>query len=385
MPLDDDDPDKWILQEHTKVKHRILQKYLVPWTRILSSGNPRIHYFDGFAGRGRYEDGEPGSPLLAMDVANRLSDGFEEFLCTFVEKNPNNYEDLVDAVEEKSEECGDNIEIIHRDSEFEEVIEEIIEELDGNEILPSFFFIDPFGYNAMPFEIVSDILNLRDTGVELFLTFMVRDIRRFLSSPGHEDSITRILGTEEWKEIPESHDNKEEEILKIYERQLKTVAGAKYVWPFEMKMPERKETVYYLIHVTNHFKGHKIMKHVMYKEGAKDQFAYLGPDHYAYDSGQQTLFESSNTEDTRISDLADFLFERFEGQRLTFWEVMKKSYTETNYIEEHYRKAIKHLADEHRVTIHRFPERTNGTKERGVGHDDEITFERQYQDLTSFC
>lgn len=386
MPLDDDDPDKWVLKEHTKVKHRLLRKYLVPWTRILSSQNPRIHYFDGFAGRGAYEEGEPGSPLLAMDVADRHSDLYDEFLCTFVEKNESNFNDLATTVDEKEEFCSDKIKVHKHQNAFADVSREIIDGIDdGNEIIPSFFFIDPFGYKAVPFEMISEIINLRSTGVEVFLTFMVRDIRRFLSSNGHEDSITSILGTDEWKDLREDQgvDNLEEEILKIYEKRLKEVAGAKYVWPFEMKLPEKRETVYYLVHVTNHFKGFKTMKDVMFNEGAEDQFAYLGPDHYAYDSEQQTLFDMTGGEDERVNDLKEYLDKELHGERMTFLEVMERTYQNTDLITKHYRKAIKKLADENRAQIFNHPEEKKGTH-TGLGEDDKVEFDSKSESLDSF-
>lgn len=377
MPLPDDADEKWVLREHTEVKHKILRKYFTSWTRVLSSTNDRIHYFDGFAGRGRYEDGQPGSPLVALDAADRNGDLFEEMLCTFVELNESNHCDLQEAVDEKKSEIdSDNITVKMANASFEEVVEEIIEELNGNIIVPSFFFVDPFGYNSMPFETVSELINLRDTGVELFLTFMIRDIRRFLNDEGHENSITRILGTEEWKNTRDS-DDKEEEILKIYENQLKQEAGVRYVWPFEMKLPERRETVYYLIHATNHFKGFKIMKDVMFNAGAEDRFAYLGPDHYAYDDSQATLFDTAGTEDGRIENLATYLFDQLEGEEMSFWEVMKQTYTETDLIEKHYRDAIYLLEERHKVTIKNQPNERNGT-ESGLQQDDTVLFQRKY-------
>lgn len=381
MPLPDDADEKWILKEHTEVKHEILEKYLVPWVRILSSSNPRVHYFDGFAGRGTYEGGEPGSPLLAMKVADRNSQLFEEFLCTFVELNENNFTDLEEVVEKERERCTDKISISTRNAAFEDVIDEMVSELDGGPIIPSFFFVDPFGYNAMPFETVADIFKLRDAGVEVFLTFMVRDIRRFLGDEGHADSITRILGTDEWRDIPDDVD-KGEEILKIYRRQLREEAGVDYVWPFEMKMADRSETVYYLIHATNHFRGFKIMKDVMFNAGAEDRFAYLGPDHYAYDGEQTKLFETTGTEDQRVSDLSEFLYDRFEGEKLSFSEVMKQTYTDTNLIEKHYREGIYRLEELHKLTIHNRPE--EGGSENGLQGADVVEFGEKYRGLDNF-
>jgi three-Cys-motif partner protein len=60
--VSDRDPLKWIYKEHTRVKHELLDKYLGGWIPILGSRNDRLLIFDGFAGRGEYEDGTPGSP-----------------------------------------------------------------------------------------------------------------------------------------------------------------------------------------------------------------------------------------------------------------------------------------------------------------------------------
>jgi len=381
MPLPDSADEKWELQEHTAVKHEILQKYLTPWTQILSSGFDRVHYFDGFAGRGRYEDGEPGSPVLAMRAADRHAENLEQFLCTFVELNDENFQDLEAVVEEEEKNCTDKVQVITENAKFEDVVDDITADLDG-EIIPSFFFVDPFGYEGMPFETVADIINLREEGVEVFLTYMVRDIRRFLTSEDHEDSITRILGTDEWKQYKNT-ENKEEKILKLYERQLRKEAGAEYVWPFEMKMPERSETVYYLIHATNHFKGFKVMKDIMFNAGAEDNFAYLGPDHYAYEDEQASIFDITESADSRIEDLADFLFDELEGENMTFFNVMKETYEETDLIEPHYRDAVKHLRDIGKATIHNCPDEYNGTI-NGLGHDDWVEFERENHSLGSF-
>ena len=59
----------WKLEPHTKAKHDILRKYLQAWFPILSSWRRRVVYYDGFAGPGRYEGGEAGSPLIAIEVA----------------------------------------------------------------------------------------------------------------------------------------------------------------------------------------------------------------------------------------------------------------------------------------------------------------------------
>lgn len=56
------------------LKHAILSRYLVQFTAKTGSRSPqgRVAFVDGHAGEGRYEDGEPGSPALAIKTAKDL-------------------------------------------------------------------------------------------------------------------------------------------------------------------------------------------------------------------------------------------------------------------------------------------------------------------------
>ena len=50
----------WPLEPHTTGKHLVLRAYLNAWLPILSSGNSRVLFIDGFAGPGEYAGGEEG-------------------------------------------------------------------------------------------------------------------------------------------------------------------------------------------------------------------------------------------------------------------------------------------------------------------------------------
>ena len=68
----DNDLDKWIYKEHTRVKHELLDKYLGGWLPILGRWNRRLIIVDGFAGRGEYADGSDGSPVIILRKAAEL-------------------------------------------------------------------------------------------------------------------------------------------------------------------------------------------------------------------------------------------------------------------------------------------------------------------------
>ena len=65
----------------TKAKLELLGHYLGAWFGILANapnanGTHRfdeIAYLDGFCGRGEYEDGQEGSPLIAVRFANSVA------------------------------------------------------------------------------------------------------------------------------------------------------------------------------------------------------------------------------------------------------------------------------------------------------------------------
>ena len=210
---------------------------------------------------------------------------------------------------------------------------------------------------------------------EVFITFMVGKIRRFLSDSDKENAITRALGTENWKHIRNLNEseNIESQILKLYTSKLKNDAGAEYVFPFRMMHPDRRLTAYYLIHTTNNFKGLKVMKDIMFGSGSKGNFAYLGQDHYGFGDNQQSLTESTGAKDARIDQLEEYLLKMFSGEQLRLWDILKHTYAETDLIEKHYRKALKNLEERGEIQILNFPERPDGT-ENGLQTDDEILF-----------
>lgn len=385
----DDDPEKQKMKGQTEVKHNILEKYLQPWLLKITEIDQEIRYVDGFAGWGRYDDDSPGSPIIAMDVARgiidddygRIATKLDFFFCDFIEANDANFADLKSEVDAAREDCPRQIKPRCIHSEFEDYARDYIDKKSNNS-QPAFFFIDPFGFKGLPFDVVNQLLNLRSTGMEVFITFTSGEMARFLSSDDHEIAISEILGTDRWEDEIEPELEKEEaaqELVRIYEEQLRNEAEVEYVWPFRMSRANKRETVYHLVHATNHFDGFKLMKDIMYREGADDKFAYLGPDHYPYIDQQQDLgsFGGEDKEEQRIQELSNWLHERFQDRTdpISLWDMMEETYEETTLIEPHYRSAGKLLSQQGKADIINHQDKPNGTK-TGFGTDDEIKFYR---------
>lgn len=368
-------PEKWIYKEHTKVKHILLKKYLYAWIPILGRWNPIICYFDGFAGRGEYKDEKTGevlnvgSPILALKVADKKAEYLDKIVCVFVESDIENYENLEEAIEREKPNMKNlkKIKIIMENAEFARVCDKILERLEEEKctLVPSFFFVDPFGFNGIPFTIIKKILSNPKT--EIFFNFMARDIARFIKLPQLEDNFTELFGTEEWKSLMTLH-NREQAVVELYRKQLHEDAGVTYSLHFKVSESDKLRTLYYLIHATNNFKGHGIMKGIMFNQSAHGSFAYLGPNDVS-ERSQIRLFDINDT-----GQLKRYLDKRFKGETLTFNGILERVcipwYSEPPYIEKHYRQALKKFEEKGKIGVERVTSKT----EKGLSGEDKITF-----------
>lgn len=345
MPLADDDPKKWIYKEHTEVKHEILRKYLETWVRIVGRYHGTVCFFDCFAGRGIYANGEIGSPLITMRAVKDVKQKFD-FLknveLTFIESNKNNYENLVKVIQDEISRdpygySGITIKNIINE-EFANVGNDIVQDCRH----PSFFFIDPFGFSGVPFDIIKKILAIPRT--EVFINFMVEFVYRFLTSKGHARSIEELYGISNVRSLTESeygHLDLEAALLKIYRKQLHDAANAKFTFPFKVNADEKLKTTYYLVHATNSFKGCEVMKNVMYNAGTKKQFGYLGPA-----EGQMALGNFDNLE-----YLQEYLADFFNEQSLTFEDIRMRTANDLPYVTGDYKTALLQLEGKSKILI----------------------------------
>ena len=347
LPLSDSDPKKWPYKVHTKVKHEILFKYLKSWINVLGGKWQKICYFDCFAGRGMYEDGSDGSPIIALKAINDLKQNrnhIQDVICTFIEKDKLNYDNLckvIDAELSRDPTAYSSITVMPPiNDEFVNVASKITKK--SKKLPPSFFFIDPFGFSGVSFQTIKDILSIPKT--EVFINFMIRDVNRFLSSSNHQRSIEDLFGIDDvMGVIGSQYSDVEPEtaLLKLYRKQLHENAGVKFTFPFKVNEDEKLQTTYYLIHATNNLLGCEIMKSIMYKAGTKGRFGYLGPA-----EGQMALTNFDN-----LSEFKNYLRNMFDGQTFSFEDIRIKTINETMYLEKDYKDALKELEAESKVSI----------------------------------
>lgn len=340
---------------HTAVKHAILKDYVGAWAGILGSWNRKIIFIDGFCGPGYYEDdGEThdGSPIIALRVAEHFVDKFDMY-CLFID----NDQEHCDELECRISELGFKAKYDVVCSTFEETVSDILGRVDR--LAPAFCFIDPFGYSGLPLELIKDFLGR--PGTETFINFMYEPISRFIAVESQHPHMDELFGTDEWREVIRKDLRKEDResfLRDLYRNQLSNCA--KYVWPFQLKNPDKDFTYYYLFHCTNHHKGIIEMKKVMYQTGTVGTYSYQGKE-----SLQRSLFSTEPITD----ELEDYLLKEFSGKEMAYEKIVVAT-LDSPFIDKHYKEVLNKLRQG--GIIQKRPVTTKGL--RGFSGDDVAVF-----------
>ena len=371
--LPDHDPDKWIYTQHTAAKHEILHRYLGAWLPILGSAHPKLVIYDGFAGRGRYEGGEDGSPVLTFKRACEAVDAerAQQVSIRCVEYSRDNYAYLMGVIGELSHQ---GVTIEARNDRFDVVANEVADHEHvirkrRERVPPIFFFADPFGFSGIHLETLGRLLAVKRW--EVLLTFMVRDMRRFLEQRNFEAPLTAFFGGETWKECADAED-REQCLLLRFSQTVRERGIARFALPFRVFEDERRQTLYYLVHLTNEPLGMREMKKAMIKTSPEMTFwpvTVRPPAQLELDTAEQPPFP----------ELQRHLQATYGDQRMTFEELLNLDYPEGLWLEPKYRTAIKDMASrEAGARIHRKePLTPKGRVATGLDLVDEVEFDPQ--------
>lgn len=272
MPAEDRDPNKWRSRQNTRVKHDILFEYLKGFIPVLSAGNraeplSMLHYVDSRAGRGWYEGGEPGSPIVAMRVGQELHEYLGQYRedpvyleCYNIEYDRENFDSLereIDAVRDRFPSVG----VRNFFGPFEEHSDEILDLIPSGE--PTFVFIDPFGYLGV--ELQEVLRFLQRPRSEVFVTFMSDLIGRYMTDPNRDEGMKKVFDTDEWRIlIGLQGTSQQTAAVELYARQLIKRAREQgkrvYVFPINVAYENRPGDMYHLVHVSQHPKARVVME-----------------------------------------------------------------------------------------------------------------------------
>jgi three-Cys-motif partner protein len=165
-------------------KHDLLRRYLPRFAGKTGSVTKGVVYLDGYAGRGRYQDGTPASAERILQIAEKQGVIGINYRLFFYESNPRSYAILKPVVDEYVARG------VQAEAFRNEVIEGLVDVIAAAAGMPLFLFLDPCGL-GVPFDVLVNTLTGPRANkwppTEMLLNFSLEAVRRIA---GHVASLT---------------------------------------------------------------------------------------------------------------------------------------------------------------------------------------------------
>jgi three-Cys-motif partner protein len=146
-------------REQSLVKAEIVAKYFWAWAKVIipqaKKTQQKIAYIDLFCGPGRYKDGSKSTPLLILERAIHDPDMRDMLLTLFNDidsANTNSLQQVINALPDVDRLKNKPI-VLNK-----EVGEEIVREFEQTHLVPTLFFIDPWGYKGLSIRLIGSLI-----------------------------------------------------------------------------------------------------------------------------------------------------------------------------------------------------------------------------------
>jgi len=352
--------------DQSLVKSEIVSKYFDVWAGVITStqdrhsfGDKKIAYIDLFAGPGRYKDGTISTPLKVLEKALSKPVYCERLVCMFNDKDEENTRSLEEVIKE----LPGFKKLNHTPAIFnQEVGTEIVKMFEEMKLVPTLFFVDPWGYKGLSLRLINSVL--KDWGCDCIFFFNYNRINMGLGNDYVKEHIDALFGEERAKIIREKFDDAsapaKRECLIVEElcSALKEMGG-KFTLPFRFRAQGGKRTSHHLIFVSKAFRGYDIMKEIMAKESSAHDdgvasFEYNPVDKIGIKQG--LLFKLTRP----IGDLCDSLMVDFAGRKIKMNDIYEEHSVDTPYIRKNYKEALLQLERDGKIAVGKHRKNTFG-------------------------
>lgn len=348
-------------QEQSEIKSMIIAKYFLAWARVIKGtakkqGN-NIAYIDLFAGPGRFGDGAISTPLLVLERALEDPD-----LCRMLVTIFNDVDSDHSRTLEKEIAALPNIDkLCHKPVvKNEEVGEDIVKMFEELDLVPTFFFVDPWGYKGLSLRLINSVL--KNWGCDCVFFFNYNRINMGLSNPLIKSHIDALFGEERANELRAEIDLlspgfREQTIIEAICDALQAMGG-KFTLPFTFRRANGSRTSHHLIFVSKHVKGYNIMKEIMAKESTIHEQGVPTFEYNPALQNQGLLFDLSRP----LDDLDEMLLSEFSGQTMSMAEIFDNHHVGLRYVKPNYKEVLLRLESNGKIkTEPSFSERRPNT------------------------
>lgn len=258
-------------QSAAVLKHAVINSYATPFASKTGSTSTenRVAFIDGYAGPGRYDEGEEGSGAMLLRKAKELG----------AMRNPRTVElhfveddaDTVAQLREVAKAEGDGVNYSITDDDISKHLPVLLKKVEG---IPVFVYLDPCGL-PIPLDEVAAIFKRPDgpglaTEVLINLTAGLRRFAGMLYSDKKVENSLKALdaacGGDWWRDAwlekcPIKNGSEDEKmaaelaVVEGYARRLRERSGGIGTWIIDVKPRADLKPVYYLVFATRSIHG----------------------------------------------------------------------------------------------------------------------------------
>lgn len=251
------------------LKHAIIDQYATPFASKTGSTSDkgRVAFIDGYAGPGRYENGDEGSGAMLLRKAREMASFPRQIECHFVESDPG----IAERLREIGEIEGVGVTYTIDEGEISGHLPNLLKLAEG---IPLFTYLDPCGL-IIPMDEVVSVFDRPSgqyapaTEVLINLTAHLRRFAGMLTSDTPiEASLKRmdeVCGGDWWRAAwlekcsskaasEEEKMSAEEAVVEGYAARLRERCGCG-TWTIDVRPRATLKPVYYLVFATRHTDG----------------------------------------------------------------------------------------------------------------------------------
>jgi len=217
------------------------------------------------------------------------------------------------------------------------------------ELIPSFTFLDPFGYKGLSLKLVNAVI--KDWGCDCVFFFNYRRINAGVSNPMVKEHMDALFGEERAEKLrarvngapPEL---REEMVLEELTAALMEMGG-EFVLPFRFRNDAGRLT-HHLVFVSKNFKGYAVMKDIMASASSTEDQGVASFAYSPADESMPLLFELTRP----LDDLEGMLCQEYAGASLPMEHIYRWHSVGRPYLSRHYKSVLMKLEDEGRILVH---------------------------------
>lgn len=328
-------------EEQSEIKAVIVTKYFWAWAKVMVANarrfgfHDRIAYIDLFAGPGRYEDGAESTPLLILRHAIEDERMSQMLVAVFNDKNEQLGLDL-----ETNIKALPGVEKLKYPPQVHnnEVGDEVVKMFEDMTLVPTFFFVDPWGYKGLSLRLINSVM--KDWGCDCVFFFNYNRISMGLPNQSVKEHMDALFGEERAEKLRPrlkglSPELREATIVEALCDSLREMGG-RYVLPFRFRHPRGTRTSHHLVFVSKNPLGYKIMKEIMAGESTTFSQGVASFEYNPALRRKGLLFQLAQP----LDDLKGLLLGAFAGRTMGFKDIVVEHNVDTPYVEGNYRQVL---------------------------------------------